>query len=263
MDDAILALVQLEAVESIAHSGEAGTEPFAIGVVHHVVGIHSKVAERVGSSFLRADRGEVERHVAVVAAVQVVDFNRTTDDRVVGGHCGNDIELHAGIAGIHLLLVKRAVEQHLMAAHLHGTCANRLHASERGILGRVEPRLALKRIARFDEREVLDFHWRIASFDYDLAPASAPEPRRLEHCAVASVEHEPIAESAEGFAFPFAAVALEAALDPRILRGAAQRLGPLPAHLAALAALHDCLGVGANVAAKIPENATLLARLHD
>ena len=167
------------------------------------------------------------------------------------------------IAGVHLLLVERTVEQHLRAAHLHGACANRLHASERGILGRVEPRFALKRIARFDEREVLDFHWHIASFDDDLAPASAPEPRRLEHGAVASVEHEPIAESAEGFAFPFAAVALEAALDSRILRGATQRLGPLPAHLSALAALHDRLGIRANVAAKIPEDTTLLARLHD
>ena len=261
-EKAIRTLVEFKAAERVAHPRKARAQPVAIRVAHHVVGIHAEVAERVGGSLLHLTRREVERHAAVVAAVEVVNLNRAADERIIGRHRRNDIQLHTRVAGVHLLLVEGTVEEHFVAAHLHRPHGDALHVGERRIVGSRERRLADERIAALDERQVFDRDGFRARLNEKFAPPSATEPRRLEDRAGASVEDKGVAEAPETLAFPFASVALVRFLVARILRGRTQRLGPAPRHLSALATRHDGFGVGADVTVEIPADAPRLTRRH-
>ena len=159
-----------------------------------VVAVHEKVAERVACAFLAAASREVERALPVVARVEVVDLDGALHHAVVARHRGKDVQLHARVARVHLLLVERTVEEHLVAAHLHRARRDVAYGAERRIVRRREDAFHFDGIARLDYRDRVDRQRFVLRLDVDASPLAAAEPWRGELGALASVRHERVAE---------------------------------------------------------------------
>ena len=249
----VFGLVRLKPEHRVAEARKPRLQPLRVGVEADVVAHEQRPEQRPSGGVLRDFRRPVHRHGAVRTATVVEHVHRAPHQPVVRSHARHGAEVHHRVAGIHLLLVARAVHRDVVRAHLQTAQAQGRNAGEVAALA-FERRFHLQRIARLDDGRGGKLDRLRPRLHRDAAPAPAPPPRRREHGAVASVANERVLErQREVFAGELPAIALLVAHQPLAPR-MAKRLHPAPFDLGALSAADLQLGIPAPVVAKIPQH---------
>ena len=196
---------------------------------------------------------EIHRHHAVISTRVVEDAGRVAKRTVVAGHRIEDQHLHAGVAGIHLLLEIRTVHEHLVQAVLHAAHTDALDIRNRRIVAG-EAHLRLQRIARLGDRKARERQRRVAGLHGDLHPAARSPPRRREPGLAASVAKERIVHrTVYALAGEFVAASL-VQVYVSLVRDAVEALGPRPAYSGGLPACGLQYRECAIVILEIPED---------
>ena len=255
LQESVGVLVPGETVQGMAHARLPLAEEGEAVPPEEKVPVHQDPAHRVRARLLVGARGELHRHEPAVAPRPVVDAYRKARQPRIGRQRVQDLQLDARVARVHLLLVIRAVEEHLVQARLdcpprkaEDVLDRRVVTAERG-LGR-------KRIARLRKGDATDFQRLVRRLYRHTAPASAPPPRRRERGVRAPVRDELVREDVrERLALPCVAIALR---PPCVIQG----LRPAPRHFRAEPAGRLQFRVPAEVVAKVPPEVPRLMRRH-
>ena len=237
-------LIILDSRERLSHPRDAGSKPFAVCAAGEIVAVHAQIAKRISVRLLNAARRKIHRTRSVVARRELENFDRALYDSVVARHGGENEKLNAGVAGVHLLLVIRAVEKHFMTAHLHCSCADFADLGESAGFGGLEGAFKLDGIARFDQVHILQDKRLAERFDIDTAPASATEPRGREF-TLKAVRNKIVAVPLKVFPENLRTVGLSLGIF------IAGRFGPGPGNASAFGAFHFKNGICARINAEI------------